>query len=257
MKALLIDAGNSRIKWCLFEGSRAGRAHAAVWTSGTIDRVAIRVLRGFRQLDAILVCSVAGRNVVNALRRAARDRDLVVPRFVRSERRAAGITNGYRDPWRLGVDRWVAMMGARAKFPDRALCIVDIGTATTIDLLDAAGRHRGGAIAPGPALMVSSLLSHTAQIRRRAGRGGGSSGGQRQLFARDTRAALNAGANYAIAGLVEQAMQSARRQLGATPLLVLAGGGAQIIAPLLPRPFRRIDDLVLRGLAVLARTPTG
>lgn len=257
MKALLIDAGNSRIKWCLFDRGRLSRVHAAPWTPGTVDRVTTRMLRGFRQLDAILVCSVASRKVAGALSGAARRQGLVAPRFVRSERRAAGIVNGYHEPWRLGVDRWVAMLGARAKFPGRALCIVDVGTATTIDLLDAQGRHRGGVIAPGPALMVSNLLAQTAQIRRRAGGGGRSVGGPRQLFARNTRAALNAGAMYASAGLVAQAMHKAQRQLGASPLLVLTGGGAKTIAPLLPRPHRRVEDLVLRGLAVLVRTQAG
>ena len=260
MKALLIDAGNSRIKWCLLQQGRVGRRQAAPWTAATLKRVAMRVLRNGGNVDAILVCSVAGQGVARALRRAARHYDAVTPVFVHSERRAAGVTNGYREPWRLGVDRWVAMIGAHARFPRRDLCIVDVGTAMTVDLLDAGGRHHGGAIVPGPTLMVSALLASTAQIRQRAGRSGtGRNDSRAELFARSTRAALRGGARYAAAGLVAQAMQRARVRLGRRPLLLLAGGGAAALESTLPSPHRLLDDLVLRGLAVLAQAqaPTG
>ena len=90
------------------------------------------------------------------------------PQFIRSTRRSAGVRNGYVQTWRLGADRWVAMLGP-GLHPGRALCVVDVGTALTLDLLDADGQHRGGLLVPGPTLMVESLLSNTAGIRRRAG----------------------------------------------------------------------------------------
>src|SRR4029077_2103024 len=116
-----------------------------------------------------------------------------------------GVRNGYAETWRLGADRWVAMLGAHARYPGRALWVVDVGTALTVDLLDEHGRHRGGLLVPGPALMVESLLRRTAGIRKRAGFGATAIGRRARagfgagrpiaaaLFGRSTRAGLLAG----------------------------------------------------------------
>lgn len=256
MKALLIDAGNSRIKWCVFRNGRIGASRAMAWKPGNVNAVALRVMRHGADADVVLVCSVAGNGVVRALQGAARLKRTVKPRFIRSQRRVAGVTNGYRQPWRLGVDRWVAMIGAHAQFPRRHLCIVDVGTAMTVDLVDAEGLHRGGVIVPGPRLMTDALLVNTAQIRRRAGRAHGGAV-PRRLFAASTRAALRAGAVHAAAGLIDRSLQEAGRLLGGRPALLLAGGGAGDVAPLIDGHSRRADDLVLRGLSVLARIEAG
>jgi type III pantothenate kinase len=188
LKQLLIDAGNTRLKWALLQGRRLGRVHAMDWNPRGVERAAGAVLR--TRADRVLVCSVAGAPLERALRRAARRAGLRPPQFVRSTRRAAGVRNGYRQTWRLGADRWVAMLGARALHPGRALCVVDVGTALTLDLLDARGQHRGGLLLPGPTLMVDSLLNDTAGIRKRAG--GAVRGVRRSAarFGRSTRAGL-------------------------------------------------------------------
>ena len=253
MVQLLIDAGNTRLKFALLTGNRLGRVHAVDWNSRSLERVARRVLR--RRFDRVLVCSVAGVELERALRRAARASGNPRPQYIRSTRRSAGVRNGYVQTWRLGADRWVAMLGARAQHPGRALCIVDVGTALTLDLLDAHGQHRGGLLVPGPTLMVESLLSNTAGIRRRAGlhsfkRGGRPNG--TALFGRSTRAGLLAGSTVACAALIERALGEARATLRGRPKLLLAGGGAIQVAPLLRVPYARADQLVLHGLALLA-----
>jgi type III pantothenate kinase len=168
LNQLLIDAGNTRLKWATLRGARLGRTHALDWNARSMDRTARAVLA--TRAERVLVCSVAGAAFERALRRAARAAGKPsAPQFVRSTRRAAGVRNGYLETWRLGADRWVAMLGARALHPGRALCVVDVGTALTLDLLDAQGRHRGGLLVPGPTLMVDSLLNDTAGIRVRAG----------------------------------------------------------------------------------------
>jgi type III pantothenate kinase len=138
----------------------------------------------------------------------------------------------------------------------RAALVVNIGTALTIDLLDARGRHRGGAIAPGPTTMIASLLQGTSGIRRRA-RGSApaaaASRRSRALFATDTARGLQAGASYASAALVDRAVTEARRDLGVTPRVLLTGGAAAAIGPYLETTVRMVPDLVLHGLAVLAR----
>jgi type III pantothenate kinase len=126
--------------------------------------------------------------------------------------------------------------------------VISVGTAMTLDLVDAKGRHRGGAIVPAPSLMVESLLSETHGIRRRAQ---GGSGGK-QLFARSTRAAIAQGARYAAAAVADRAVLEARAVLGGRPLVLLTGGAADSIRPLIRSSHRHIPDLVLRGLAVIA-----
>jgi type III pantothenate kinase len=215
--------------------------------------VARRVLRG--RFERVLVCSVAGVELERALRRAARRSGNPRPQYIRSTRRSAGVRNGYVQTWRLGADRWVAMLGARALHPGRALCVVDVGTALTLDLLDAHGRHRGGLLVPGPTLMVGSLLNNTAGIRQRAGPERAQSSRRRRgaaLFGRSTRAGLLAGSSIACAALIERAIGEARSALGRRPKLLLAGGGAMQVAPLLRVPYARAEQLVLEGLALLA-----
>ena len=251
MKTLLIDAGNTRLKWATLRGGRLGRTRALAWNARGENAAARTVLR--TRCERTLVCSVAGAALETALRRAARAAGQSAPQFVRSTRQAAGVRNGYVQTWRLGADRWVAMLGARARYPRRALCVVDIGTALTLDLLDAQGRHRGGLLIPGPALMVDSLLSHTAGIRRRAGAGASINGRAVARFGRSTRAGLLSGSAMACAALIERALREARSELRGRPRLLLAGGGAAQVAPLLSVAHVHADDLVLQGLALLAK----
>jgi type III pantothenate kinase len=255
MIQLLIDAGNSRVKWRLLKAGRAGRVQAMAWSEANAARVARRIMRSGGAAARTMVCSVVSVSRERALRSAARAARLPPPLFIRSARRAAGVRNGYLDTWRLGADRWVAMIGARALLPARALCIVDIGTAMTIDLVDAAGRHRGGLLVPGPTLMVEALLQHTAGIRRRAGRQARTA--SRAVFAHSTQGGLQSGSELAAAALIEYALREAAALLGRRPRLLLAGGGAARIASRLKAKAIRVDDLVLRGLGVLAAGQSG
>jgi type III pantothenate kinase len=143
------------------------------------------------------------------------------------------------------------MVGAHALFPRSALCVVGVGTALTVDLLGAEGRHRGGVIIPGPALMVETLLSSTHGIRRRAQ--GGSPDRNGGLFGRSTRAGVLQGARYAAAALIDRTVDEGRAVLGRRPLVVLTGGATEAVRPLLRSACVGVPDLVLRGLAVLAR----
>ena len=199
--------------------------------------------------DRIIVSSVAGDKVNRTLTEAALKSGAPTPEFVTSERKAAGITTDYIDPWRLGVDRFVAAIGAHHLSSGAPVCVVSIGTAMTVDLVDGQGRHHGGAIVPGPALMVSSLLTQTNGIRRRAK---GGSNGATGMFAKSTRNAIGEGARYAAAGVIDRALEEARILLGNKPLVLLTGGGAADIKPLIRSTAVSLPDLVLHGLAVWA-----
>jgi len=221
----------------------------------------LQVLRRSGARVRIYVCNVAGPIVERRIRAAAAAAALPAPRFIRTAASAAGVTNGYLEVWRLGVDRWVALIGAHHQHSARDLCVVSIGSAMTIGLLAADGRHQGGSITPGPYLMLETLLQSTAGIRRRAGATSAAALTRRSsktvlapdsLFARDTRSALLSGCLRACAELIERSLIEGRERLGARPDLIVTGGGADCIVPLLRSPYQRDDNLVLHGLAVLA-----
>ena len=250
MTLLLIDAGNSRLKWARLSGAGLGRPRAAVAADWRAADYARHLLGGALP-ERILVSSVAGPAVRTALTGMARARRVPIT-FVSVPRRGAGIAVGYREAWRLGVDRFVGMVAAHHLFPGIPVCVAGVGTALTVDLIARSGRHLGGAIVPAPALMVQTLLSGTWGIRRRA-RGGRATG--RGPFGRSTRDGIEAGARYAAAALIDRATDEAVALVERPPLVVLTGGGAAAVRPLVRSPAVGVPDLVLRGLAVLAAQP--
>lgn len=254
MAVLLVDIGNTRIKWASAEGTRIGRCRAALHAGWSVSTYARRLLRTRPQPAHVWVVSVAAPEANRALASAAR-RAGVALTFVSVPRRGGGVQVGYLEPWRLGVDRFVAAVGAHALLPRTPVCVVGVGTAMTVDLIGADGRHRGGAIIPSPALMVESLFTRTHGIHRRAQ--GGRNARGRALFARSTRAGVIQGARYAAAALIDRAVEESRVLLGREPLVVLSGGGAGQVRPLLESRCVQVRDLVLRGLAVLASAGPG
>jgi type III pantothenate kinase len=247
MGDLLIDIGNTRIKWARLEQGTVQPQSAsphADWTAQTfIDRV------GRASVDAqrVLVSNVAGPRMAQVIRAGLAQAGHVEPEFVTSTATAGGVRNAYSQPAQLGVDRWLAIIGAHA-LERGPVCVVSVGTALTIDVVDANGRHLGGVIVPGPDLMVSTLLQNTSDIAQRAEQGTTSDG----FFADNTLGAIQQGAEHAAAALVERAVTAMRQQLKETPKLLLTGGASARLEKSLALPRRLIPDLVLQGLAVLA-----
>ena len=257
MSILLVDIGNTRVKWARLEAGRLGRG-GAIAHQGRPGAMASLLRRVPRDVERVLAVSVAGGKLDAALASAVRKRLGLRVEFVASTRKAGGVSNGYRDVWRLGADRWVAAIGAHAiansRSRSRPVLLAMAGTALTIDLVTASGRHRGGAIIPGPTAMVASLLSGTNGIRRRAGglRARDLQNKGRRLFADNTASALAAGSQFAAAAFIDRAFLEATRAIGARPLLLLSGGGAAALRRHLRSPVRVLPDLVLHGLAALS-----
>jgi type III pantothenate kinase len=243
---LLVDIGNTRVKWARLEKGRLRRQRAAAhsgWNAGDFESTVFNRPRG---IERVIVASVAGPQLNRALTAAARRCCGVSPELIKTRRHAGAVRTLYEDPWRLGVDRFIAAIAGHHLARRRAVCIADIGTAMTIDLVDARGTHRGGVILPGPDLMIRSLLKDTSGIERRA-KGARSS---RRFFARNTRAAIEEGARNALAAAVDRAVDEARSLLDERPLLILTGGAALQVRCAIRSKHRFIPDLILKGLAV-------
>jgi type III pantothenate kinase len=244
---LLIDIGNTRIKWARFERGVLHPQSAAVHAAWTAQTLIETILEAGEVADRVLVSNVSGPRMADVVRTAISRAWQIEPEFVTSSAEACGVRNAYPQPAQLGVDRWLAVIGARS-LERGAVCVVSVGTALTIDGIDANGRHLGGLIVPGPDLMISSLLHNTSDIAQRAQQGGARDG----LFANNTLGAIRQGAEHALGALVERAVEAMRRELHQTPKLLLTGGASSLLEKSIGLPYRVVADLVLQGLAVIA-----
>jgi type III pantothenate kinase len=189
--------------------------------------------------EHILACNVAGDAVARRIEDIAAAFGVPLEWF-RSTARCCGVTNGYDNPAQLGTDRWAALVGARGLHEDDAL-VVMAGTATTIDMLTADGRFRGGLILPGLDLMLKALARNTAGLPE-------ARGVYRDLPT-NTDDAIASGALQATLGAIER-MACHRVHSGFR--VILSGGAADALAPHLDLPLLRVDNLVLEGLARVA-----
>ncbi|APA70255.1 type III pantothenate kinase [Janthinobacterium sp. 1_2014MBL_MicDiv] len=243
---LLIDAGNTRIKWAL----SAPASTAGAWlASGAVAHAQLDTLAAaWASLDisGVLLSNVAGTAIGARLR--AQLPALPPPAIATfaSLPRLAGLRNDYRDPAQLGCDRFAAAIGAHALAPGQAVIVANCGTATTIDAITADGVFLGGMILPGLGLMASSLARNTAQLPQIAGDSPLPAG-----FADNTDDAILSGCLAAQAGAIERAV----RMHGASACL-LSGGAASRIAPALtlPVPLQLVDNIVMIGLQAAARS---
>lgn len=260
---LLIDMGNSRVKWTrarirtprLSWGGGDAPAYAVLDESQAAehaqwqrDDFIAQVLLDRTPPQRVLIANVAGARLESMAREALAQTWQLEPEFVQSTAMACGVRNAYPEPAKLGVDRWLGLIAARAMHRG-SVCIVSAGTACTVDGLDANGQHLGGVILPGPRLMVSSLMKGTSEIGWRAV--GGSA--RDSLFSDNTMGAVQQGAVHALGALVERAMQTMQQQTGERPQLVFTGGGSAALRAAVNLTGQDIPDLVLRGLAVMAQ----
>jgi type III pantothenate kinase len=239
MSAWLFDLGNTRLKCApLLEGA-VGGVHAFAHVDGRRGAGLDAALPA--DFDVAYVSSVAGEalrvELLEALVRRCRRIELA-----RTQPVFAGLRVAYATPSRLGVDRFLAMLGAR-RHVDGAVLVCGVGTALTLDLVDAQGLHVGGRIAPSPQLMRESLHARAPQLP--------ADGGAWVDWADDTADALASGCFGAALGLVRGARVAARARLGVDATLVLHGGGAMPLHEHLA-DARWQPSLVLDGLACWA-----
>jgi type III pantothenate kinase len=243
---LLIDIGNTRIKWAYSRGGVIDDQSAAVHRGWSREDFIREVLKSARP-ERVLISNVGGEAIATIARETILTSYGFEPEFVAPSAQAAGVRSGYANPAQIGVDRWLALIGARS-IESQACCVVSVGTAMTIDGMDATGQHLGGVIVPGPALMVSSLFANTSGIAQRAQQGTV----RDDLFADNTLGAVKQGAVHALAALIDHSMETLQQRLGSQVSLIVTGGGVDELRALLKRSHREVSDLVLRGLASIA-----
>jgi len=248
---LLIDAGNTQIKWALLKADQASKlgdwmqagslSHqeflsslgaSSPWSTFAVKRIVVSNVAGDVLRDHLVSSFHYENHVV----------EWVVPEAQRAE-----IKNQYRNPTQLGSDRFAAAIAARVLFPNQALIIATCGTALTIDAITADGNFIGGMIAPGLKLMAQSLAHNTAQLPDVS-----ENTTLAAHFADHTEAAIVSGCLAAQAGAIEYAVRDFVATMNAEPLCILSGGAAKYIIPSLRIPHQAVDNLVLIGLQAIS-----
>lgn len=241
---LLVDIGNSRIKWACLEADKLlpsscydYKVREMSWDwLGTVTHVP----------ESIYVINVGSDEVEIRLAEACREYWGITPVRLHTESYIAGLRNGYDNPLILGVDRWAAMLGAYQLVKD-AVLVIDCGTACSADVVDVHGRHLGGALIPGLALMQQSLSAGTVRI--------GTPSNERisPVLGTTTTGCIQFGATEAILGFIERMERHASTLTGARGTVFLTGGGAPALLPRLQNHVRYEKELVFLGMVGLVR----
>jgi len=242
---LLVDIGNTRIKWALVsDGS---------WSGGTPRSHELQLESLFDQMwceiprpEKIVVSNVRGPEIAGSLGRWSEQNWSLTPMLIRPQQVECGVTNCYLEPGQLGSDRWAALIAARDLCKD-PLVIVDCGTAVTVDALDEHGYFLGGVIFAGLGLSRSALIDGTKEIDMVPGN-------TKDVFCRTTQDAVASGTYYAAAGGIDRLVDQFKTQMGSAMKVYLSGGDANDLKPILSHRFRHDPELVLKGLNVISET---
>jgi type III pantothenate kinase len=241
---LLIDLGNSRLKWAQ-HGPGPWRSDAVPLDSEKNFGALLET--AWRKIDKpqrVIVCSVSGPERLRAVEQWAQTRWSVAAHVVLPQAQQLGVKNLYRRPEQLGADRWAALIGARG-LTASAACVVDAGTAVTVEALSAKGEFLGGAIFPGLRLLRDSLARGTESLPR-------VTGNATDCLGRSTDEAIAAGTLFGLAGAVERLIDEYRRSLGEPVEIFLTGGDATALTAHMRIKTTPVPDLVLQGLARIA-----
>jgi type III pantothenate kinase len=248
---LAIDIGNTRLKWALYDAPRPGAAtlaHGAEFLEN-IDKLADGPWQALPAPARMLGCCVAADAVKRRVEEQMEELWDVPAHWVVASAAEAGITNGYDHPTRLGADRWVAMIGAWHRRPPgqppRPMVVVMVGTAVTVEAVDASGRFLGGFILPGHGIMLRALESGTAGLHVPTG--------EVREFPTNTSDALTSGGTFAISGAIERMVDHVREHCGAEPACIMTGGAGWKMAPYMMERFDLVESLIFDGLLEIAQ----
>ena len=252
MSFLAVDVGNTRLKWALYPSAAVDAQPIASGAEflENIDKLADGEWANLPAPERMLGCCVAGDAVKRRVEEQMEELWIVPAHWVVASAAEAGVINGYDHPTRLGADRWVAMIGARhrmlAQGPERPMVVVMVGTAVTVEAVDAYGRFLGGFILPGHGIMLRALESGTAGLHVPTG--------EVREFPTNTSDALTSGGTFAISGAIERMVQHVRHRCGSEPVCYMTGGAGWKMSPHMSVQFELLDSLIFDGLLVIAQS---
>jgi len=234
---ILIDIGNSRTKYRIVDEIRSSPITAV--TNALIDNEYLS--KYFTDACKVIVASVSEDKLANSINRWCQTNDIAY-RQVISEMKKNKVINAYQQPNQLGVDRWLALVGAAELFPNKNVLIIDAGTATTVDLLASSGKHQGGWILAGVTTLISSVLSQTVHVQAN------DTEKESLSFGFNTSQNVHNAARAATVGAINLAISHAQQQGLVLDEVILTGGNGMSLSTLLSYQNKVQDDLVLRGL---------
>jgi len=240
---LLIDAGNTRIKWATWDSGRKPGDWNDVQSVSHADVDMLASHWKNKNISQCLISNVAGTEILLKLTEQITASNIPASQIqvLQAQAQLAGIKNHYRNPQQLGTDRFASLIAAHYLFPDEQLVVVTCGTATTVDAIDAEGNFNGGMILPGLGTMAQSLAVNTARLPEV------SHVNFKAVFADNTQDAIISGCINAQIGAVMRALEHLHHP---EARCIFSGGAAQYIVPYMPRACQQIENLVLIGLAV-------
>ena len=249
---LLADVGNSRVKWLSCAQGEFSQRGQASRDGADWRELGSRMWADLPHPARVIIVSVAGPEARAGLAEWVQQHWGIVAEFVTSTVAAWGIHNSYAEPERMGADRWVAMIGARHRMLQgctdgagpRPLVVVMVGTAVTVEAVDAEGQFLGGLILPGHGIMLRALESGTAGLHVPTG--------HVTEFPTNTSDALTSGGTFASAGAVQRMVRHVAERCGQPPLCVMTGGAGWKMAPYMETPFELVEGLIFEGLLAMA-----
>jgi type III pantothenate kinase len=245
MQKLLVDLGNTRMKWAMQNDKQLLAVSVLTHRDRDLPGELTQAWGNLTRPGRVVVASVTDEVRKQQLAQWLQSHWSLAPEFVVSPAQAFGMQNSYREPARLGCDRWAAMLGAY-HVSRSAVCVIDCGSAITLDVVDDTGRHLGGLIVPGVQGMLGALTQQTALSPVNL-----SVSNTPSLLGTSTREGIVYGITRAISALIQQTLFDLKRDTGIAPVCYLTGGDAESIAPLLPIQCVLDADLVLKGLAIM------
>ena len=246
---LLIDIGNTRIKWAYEQDGQLTAFGDWIHQGRPVDQVTEFVDTLEMAPESAVAINVAGQELGNAIATVLFRRYRCQLQFLETTAVAGEVSNGYLAIEQLGTDRWAALVAAWY-IGREAVCVVDAGSALTVDLVASDGQHFGGIIVPGISLLRSALLADTSDIAEFSARGQNLPDSS-AWYGQDTASAVDRGSLFAAASLIEAAVADFP-QPGVKPGLYLTGGDAPLLLGHLKTPAEHRPHLVLEGVGRLA-----
>jgi len=243
---LLVDIGNSRIKWASIDDNGLNGGQSFQRGKTGIKAALNKAWKQLNDVEAVYVANVGGDKLATQLTEWTEKQWQITPAYIHTEKKRFGVTNAYDEPSKLGIDRWLSLIAAR-QHARQAQCVIDCGTAMTIDIVTKTGQHQGGMILPGLSLMRSALATNTHALTEETDEQ------EFKTLATNTYSAIQAGTLYSVTATLERIISDLQESFDNKIRFIITGGDAESLLPLLPNNINHYPDIVLKGLAFYAR----